>query len=277
VIVADVSGSNGNVMLELGVAAAWHKKDKVIIIRQTNPSDHFLFDIGPARHIEYSCTPQGFTRLYEQLRVTIHDAIAGSPFEDLGAGQVEAPFRASLDDAASYEGLLTPGMAHRRFIPGRFLEFGSLYNFRFGWLTVGDLQLRNVEVKAELCFSRLLTSSEKWQPWLGVAVRSQGYLANMEHLAYLRANGGVFVTLEEDGGQSHIDYEVDSLDDFDPLSAAPVPFHIAFNEKEWMVRVGSVEWARPVEELPHVFSHGRILVLGFACWVGLRSLEVNAL
>jgi hypothetical protein len=34
IIVADVSGQNGNVMLELGVAAAWRNKEQVIILRE---------------------------------------------------------------------------------------------------------------------------------------------------------------------------------------------------------------------------------------------------
>lgn len=35
-IICDVSGHNGNVMLELGVAAAWRRKEHVIILRDKN-------------------------------------------------------------------------------------------------------------------------------------------------------------------------------------------------------------------------------------------------
>ncbi len=62
VIVADVSGLNGNVMLELGVVAAVKQKEHVIIIKEENPDERFLFDIGPARHIVYNRTSSGFQR-----------------------------------------------------------------------------------------------------------------------------------------------------------------------------------------------------------------------
>jgi hypothetical protein len=274
IVIADVSGTNGNVMLELGVAAAWHKKEKVIIIRQENPTERHLFDIGPARHIEYSCTPSGFERLADQLRFTIQDVSSGAPFDEVEAPKVALPYTARFDGGSDSDSLLTPGMAHRRVVPGRFLEFGSLYNFRYGWLTVGDLRLNNVHVKAELQFSRIFSHSQG-QPWIGVAVRSQGYLANKEHLVYLHADGAVWVTLEEDGGTRHTDVFVGRINHFDPESDQPIVFDVLFDDNSWSLQVGSVNWSYSTDKLPYVFSHGRIMVQGLLCWVGMRSLEVQ--
>ena len=63
IIIADVSGQNGNVMIELGVAAAWRRKEHVIILREESSDEKHLFDINPARHIEYTRTATGFDLL----------------------------------------------------------------------------------------------------------------------------------------------------------------------------------------------------------------------
>ncbi len=272
-LVADVTGANGNVMLELGVAAAWHRKEKVIIIRESNPSERHLFDIIPARHLEYSKTPSGFNKLAQQLFFTIQEVIANAPFEETRAPKVDLPFSARFDGRDS-EVLLTPGMAHRRIMSGRYLEFGSLYNFRYGWLTLGDVQLRNVHVKTELQFS-VVRNHPSLQSWIGVMVRSQGYLANKGHLLYVRSNGTVCVTLEQDAGAKHDDLEIGRLVNFDAAADIPLQVEVWFNDNEWAVKVGNVEWSRPVDKLPFVFSDGRVLVEGYFCWIGLRSLEVT--
>ena len=66
-IIADVSGANGNVMLELGVAAAIRNKDHVIVIHEQEAEYNFLFDISPARHLSYSRTVGGDLLFRDQL------------------------------------------------------------------------------------------------------------------------------------------------------------------------------------------------------------------
>ena len=97
VVVADVSGQNGNVMLELGVAAAWRDKAQVIILREENAEEKHLLDINPARHIEYARTAFGFAVLRNKLRETMFDAIAAAPFEDIPAGASQFPVVADLE------------------------------------------------------------------------------------------------------------------------------------------------------------------------------------
>jgi hypothetical protein len=47
------------------------------------------------------------------------------------------------------------------------------------------------------------------------------------------------------------------------------------DESVWSLRIGSVEHATKISDLPYVFSDGRIIVEGQFCWVCLRSLEVS--
>ena len=60
-------------MLELGVAAAWLGKDRVIIIREDIPGEERLFDINPARQIDYTRSPSGFGALASRLFSLVQD------------------------------------------------------------------------------------------------------------------------------------------------------------------------------------------------------------
>jgi hypothetical protein len=80
-IIADITGRNGNVMFELGVASAWLDKDRVIIIREDNREEARLFDINPARQLDYTKSPSGFVTLMSNLGDLIQEAIARAPFE----------------------------------------------------------------------------------------------------------------------------------------------------------------------------------------------------
>jgi hypothetical protein len=128
IIVADVSGQNGNVMLELGVAAAWRDKEQVIILREEKPEEKHLFDINPRTHIEYTRTSSGFEVLKNKLRQTMFDTVAAAPFEDMPTSSAQLPVLASLDNGQDCPDLLIPSPSHRRMLKD-CLEFGSLYSF----------------------------------------------------------------------------------------------------------------------------------------------------
>lgn len=275
IVLADISGLNGNVLLELGVAAAWHKKQRVIILRENNPHEARLFDILPARHIEYARTPSGFSKLTDDLFQTLQDLVASAPFVGEYADPISLPLALKLTDGSDPSALWTPGMGHRRSL-GRCLEFGSVSNFRFGWLTVGDLRVRNVRVEADLAPSYLKTGKDDPDiPWFGVMLRSQGYLANYGHLAYVRSNGTVWITLEEDRGTRHTDIQIGTIDNWD--LGKFVHFDIAIDHREWRIKIGTVEHVRSVKELPYVFGEGRVLFEGYSCWIGLKNLRVTEL
>lgn len=274
IIVADVSGLNGNVLLELGVSSAWHKKEKVIILREERSEERRLFDILPARHIEYTRTPSGFQKLAEALFTTINNVLASAPFEDIPKRPASLPISLTLTDGEDPDILWSPGLGHRRILPGKYLEFGSIYNFRYSWLTVADLRLRNVHVKADLIFS-VARGNPVNQPWIGIMVRSQAYLADKGHLAYMRADGSVWVTLEEENGTKHRDEQIGQIPNFDPTSLTFIPFDISMDDTAWKVNIGPVQWRASIESLPYVFGEGRILLESFFAWIGLRNLSVE--
>ena len=152
VIVADVSGQNGNVLLELGVAAAWQRKEQVIILREESADERHLFDINPARHIEYTRTSSGFALLRKRLGEVMLQAVAASPFADVPTATSEIPLTAKLDDGRDSADLWVPPISHRRMLED-CLEFGSLYNFSQSWLALGGSKPAKVKVRAELRFT----------------------------------------------------------------------------------------------------------------------------
>ena len=272
-VIADITGRNGNVMFELGVTSAWLHKDRVIIIREDNPEDPRLFDINPARQLDYLRSPSGFVSLMSRLAALIQEGIASAPFEQEPATNLAVPAVLDLTTERDCRTLWGLSASHRRILPGVELEFGSLYNFRYGWISVGDLIARNVRVKGEFRFSSLL-QNPPYSPWMGVMLRSQGYMANSGHLALLRANGEVAITREVEG-RHHEDVDVGKIEGFDPTHPGFIRFDVTINESEWNIRIGSVQHTTRIRDLPHVFSEGRIVVEGQFCWICLRTLEVS--
>jgi hypothetical protein len=68
VIVADLTTSNPNVMLELGVATAVKEQFRVILLIRQEGVATVPFDLSPFRHIQYENTLAGATALRNQLR-----------------------------------------------------------------------------------------------------------------------------------------------------------------------------------------------------------------
>ena len=272
-VIADITGRNGNVMFELGVASAWLDKDRVIIIREDNPEEPRLFDINPARQLDYTRSPGGYLNLLSKLGNLIQEAIARAPFEQEPMTNLAMPAVLDLKAEGDCRKLWGLSGSHRRILPGVGLEFGSLYSFRHGWVSVGNLVARNVRVKGELRFTSLLPHPP-YAPWLGVMLRSQGYMANSGHLAVLRANGEVARTQVDVDG-SHKDVDIGKIEGFDPTHEGLVPFDVTINETAWNIRIGSVEHTVMISDLPHVFSEGRIVVESQFCWVCLSTLEVS--
>jgi hypothetical protein len=273
VIVADVSGQNGNVMLELGVAAAWREKDQVIILREENPDEKYLFDINPARHIEYARTASGFEVLKNKLRETMFDALAAASFEDIpAAGSSQFPSVASLHNGQDCADLWVPSTSHRRMLKD-CLEFGSLYSFPRSWLAIGNVKLRNVSVRAELQFTERRETQSIC--WMGINLRSQTFYANTGHLVLLRSDGSVARTARTEDPTTHHDVELGKLNGYDPGTF--VQFALAFDDQAWDITVGSVKSRVPVQEMPFVFSAGRMLIQTYMSRAGVRNLEVRAL
>ena len=263
-------------MFELGVAAAWLDKDRVIIIREDKSEEPRLFDINPARQLDYTKSPLGFHGLQGKLANLIQEAIAKAPFERRTITKRGLP--ASLDLTKPNDASLLWGSSgsHRRVLPERGLEFGSLYNFRHGWVSFGDVIARNIHVTGEFRFNSPRVRGVPYPPWIGVMVRSQGYLATSGHLAVLRANGEVAYT-QELNGTEHRDVNIGWLKGFDPNAPGFVSFDVSIDENNWSIRIGSVSRAISVADLPFVFAEGRILLEGQFCWMCVRTLTIESL
>jgi hypothetical protein len=98
----------------------------------------------------------------------------------------------------------------------------------------------------------------------------------MGHLVLLRSDGRVARTaLESEDLKTHHDVELGTLTSYDPTSF--VRFEIAFDDQAWDIAVGDITTRIPVQEIPFVFSSGRILVQSYMCRVGIRNVQVRAL
>jgi hypothetical protein len=65
------------------------------------------------------------------------------------------------------------------------------------------------------------------------------------------------------------------LDGYD--TASFLKFEIAFDDQALNIAVDSIKTRVAVQEMPFVFSAGRILIQTYMCRVGVRNLEVRAL
>lgn len=275
VVVVDVTNENGNVLFELGLAAAWHGKAQVILLKEDKlaagkDADRWLLDIQPFRHLIYTRTVSGFQKLMRELKQVFLDATGAVPFGDSTQGPLSLPTSVRLVDQDT-DRLVTSAFAHRRWIPGEGIEFGSLTNFTHSWASVAGLRETNLRVKVDLAF-RKFGKPEKDQPWLGLMVRGQSFWANHGHLAYVRADGTVWVTLENEG--KHEDKRIGSLSPEEVRGYMPVD--VSIDEQSWNVRFGSVRWSLPVADLPFCFGEGRVFFESYFAWVGIRNLVISS-
>lgn len=272
VVVADVSGQNGNVMLELGVASGWRRKEHVVILREANPDEPHLFDINPARHLEYHRTASGFQKLAQQLSTTLFQALSAAPFEAVPQTEVTLPFTAPLSDGKDSIHLWTPDIAHRRLLPD-CLEFGSLYVFPNSWLSFSNLKLRNTRVQAEMRF----TQRRDLPCWIGIMLRSQHFFANFGHLVYLNQDGAVSRTVPEDDLGKYHNEEFGQIDNFNPDSEEFMVFDLFMDEEALDVSVGPVRKRFAVRDMPYVFGRGNVLFQTFRARAGIRNIQIERL
>jgi hypothetical protein len=270
VIVADVSGQNGNVLLELGVAAAWRKKEQVIILREDSADEKHLFDINPARHIEYTRTSSGFVFLRKKLADVMLEAVAAVPFADVPSGMPELPLTAKLDDGKDSASLWVPPVSHRRMLAD-CLEFGSLYHFGRSWLALGGSKPAKVRVRAELRFTERRETSQD-RCWMGINLRAQLFYANLGHLVLLRSDGTVVRTARDEDPKSHHDVPLGRIDPYNPQDF--VRFEVSLDDAAWEIQVGTVRTRVPLTEMPFVFAAGRVLAQTWMCRAGIRHVEV---
>jgi hypothetical protein len=267
VIIADISGMNGNVLLELGVAAAIRRKEHVVVLMHEDQDQRFLFDLGPVRHILYRRTYEGFNNLLSNLRMALLMAITTAPADQDTSVPMETDLSADFTKGTDVDWLVGPSLTHRRIVK-EGLEFGSLFVYRNSWLRVVG-EFTNLELQAEMRFSGL-----RDQPaWIGIGVRSQNFFANWSNLLYVRADGSVIRTvIENDLGQYH-DEEVGHLQGF--ALERYVTFRIRIDGTEFVRSIDDVQCKHDVASLPHVFPKGMVLLQTYNARAILRKLDLR--
>jgi hypothetical protein len=272
-IIADVSEENGNVMLELGVAASFRDKDRVIIIKDDSGDRRFLFDIQPARHLIYQRDLAAALEFRKKLIHALLFALASAPHIPRSTPVVEPPLDLNFDSSDSCACLLGPSNAHRRLLSDG-LEFGSLYVFRYSWLTLGNLQFSTVHVRSEMRFSELRPGLALGEGWIGIMLRSQHFFAHCGHLIYVKSDGSVrctqpideLATPTEDPVLGKIEgFQLDSW----------VTFDLRFDDRSLSGNVNGVEFYMKVSEMPYTYHAGFLRFQTHCARATIRTLRVD--
>lgn len=272
IVVADVTGHNPNVVYELGVAAAWRPIDTVIIIRDESDEQTTAFDLQPARQRIYDSRVRGWmNQLHRWLIDDMLLCLARVPFRDEPTPLVTLPFEFNFENGQDTPALWSPAPGHRRVIDGA-LEFGSPLFFPYSWLSPVGIRIANVQIQAEMRFTYRVNSG-----WIGVAVRSQGYLADQEHLAWLGSDGNVSRTGPGVNAQGKDEHRLGWLPGFEPSLEEFIPFDIRMDSNTWSIRIGDVQQDIPLTDLPHVFCFGRILLQAYQCRAAVRKVRIDPL
>ncbi|TKS62003.1 MAG: hypothetical protein EWM72_00130 [Nitrospira sp.] len=267
-IIVDVSGQNGNVMLELGIAASWKRKEHVIILRDKNDEKSRIFDINPARHLEYETTFSGFQKLANDLGNVLSKAISNIPVHAKPKSPAKLPFQANLVGTDAPE-LYTEDETHRCLLSD-CLEFGAPLNYRYSWMSFGDLKVSNVSVRADLKMTLEIPSSAKLDPFMGIMVRGQSFFANWGHLVFIRKDGKVHLTMPEDGAGKYHDEPIGEVPAYNMYNFTP--FEVLIDSKVLRFKIKDHTFEKHLSQLPYVFSSGRIIFIAGYCRVGIRNV-----
>jgi len=273
IIICDVTGQNGNVMMELGVAATIRRKESIIILRETDDERPHLFDISPARHIEYCRSFEGYQKLVRDLGNAMAHCLATIPFTPLPPRIVPLPFEARLDDGRDRPELYTPDITHRCVLVD-CLEFGAPLRYRWSWMSLGDLTVPNVRVRAEMTMRPPIGHPDFF---MGVMVRGQSFFANYGYLTVVRENGNVTMSYPKDDSLAARE---DVLGNLGPVSLGQFSsFDVAIDDHALHVKVTSgdqsVEARRSVADLPYLFTTGRVVFIAAFCRAGIRDIAIE--
>lgn len=271
VLVADVTGYNPNVLYELGVAAAWRPIETVIIIRDESDNQKFAFDLQPARQIIYDSRTQGWMdKLKNYLQRDIIQCFTRLPFRDEPTTPITLPFEFSFESSRDTSAIWSPGPSHRRLTVGG-LEFGSPFYFPYSWLSPVGLRAAKIRVRAEIRFDYRVEPC-----WIGVCLRSQGYLATHGHLVWICSDGTVWRTSPGEGGDGKEEHKIGSLSPFDLSRQQYFGFDIRIDDKVWSIKIDAFQIEIPLSNLPYVFSQGRILFQAFKCRAVVKNMCIDS-
>jgi len=275
VIIADVTEQNGNVMLELGVAASCRDKEQVIIIRDKDDTQPVLFDISPARHLLYKRNLFGALDFRTRLEHALIHALTPAPYTPPSFDEPVPPIKLDLTSRDDHQVLLSPSVALRRQLSDG-IEFGSWYVFRNSWLTVGQASYRNIHIEAELKFTELAPNVSPGDAWIGIMLRSNHFFADYGHLIYVRDDGKVMHTVPlNEYLKDTNDPPIGNLTPFTPSTPIWLSFDLRFDEVALAGNVNGVSVNLPVAKMPYTYNAGLIRVQTFRARACLRRLSVE--
>jgi len=277
IIIADITGYNGNVMLELGVASAWRDLRNVIIMQAGEPEDKILFDVQPIKHIRYNRSWFKINVLINNLAEAMFHVLVSAPFDIAPGEKATLPLAIEFGEFRDSKFVASHALGHRRPLVD-CLEFGSFYDFRSSWLDVGKLSVRNVKAEVAVRFTEL-PHEPKHMPFIGIAVRSQYFYANLEHLLFLTADGRCKITLPPEGPHEpkERDKPIGTIDSFDPSDPTFLNFSIEVDDRQLKANIQGREKVFRVDEIPYAFGPGRVLIQTFSARAGVKKIHVQSL
>ncbi|MFC2159235.1 hypothetical protein ACFLQS_00760 [Actinomycetota bacterium] len=273
VIIADITGLNGNVMLELGVAAAIRRKEHVIILKEENPEEDFLFDIDPARHLIYKRHLfSEYQEILQKLTSAILMSLTSAPFEIEPNILDEKPkiLEANFNNGKDVEWLIGPSITHRRLTP-EYLEFGSLFIFRNSWLRIGNFEFKNFKLNSQMKF----TKTRDVGCWIGISIRNHHFFANYGHLLYINSEGLVIRTVPENELAKYHDEKIAEYPNFDINKV--FEFNIEINKNYFSMYIDNIGNRYKVAEMPYVYPSGNILFQTYNARAGILSIKIESL
>jgi hypothetical protein len=268
IVICDVSGQDGNVILELGVASAWRPKENVLILCEKGDEKPRLFDMNPAGSLEYEISFSGFSTLTQDLLKVIPKIIARSPAQLPDVRSVSLPFFAALTDRKDNPALLTQGLTHRRVLDD-CLEFGSPFVHRYSWMSLGELSLATVHVRAEL---KMTLDTPLPDRLMGIMLRGQTLFANFGHLVLVRPDGTVHLATRDDRGRPQ-DQLLMTIPDFNMRDFTQ--FDITIDDAAISGQIDRCGFTKRLAELPYVFSSGKVVFIAGQCRVGIRNVLIE--
>lgn len=271
-IIADVSDQNGNVMLELGVAATIRDQNKIIIIREEESDKKFLFDISPARHFMYKRSIYGDYLFIQRLSRALEYSLAPAPYIPVESSNISLPI--NIDYQVDHPNILiAPPNAHQRITDEGF-EFGSFYIFRYSWITLGQLVLKDVKIIVHIKFSELREKTKIGDNWVGVMFRSQHFFADYGHLIYVKSDGSIRHTqpINEFAKDSE-DPLIGQIKNFD--ISIWINIDLTFDKKGVSGTINDIKINIPITKMPFVYNAGLLRIQTYQCRAFIKKLFVD--
>jgi hypothetical protein len=273
IVVADVTGANGNVMMEIGVASVLHPIHHVILLKD-KADPPFLFDIQNFQHVLYERSLLG-NSLPQELAHLLWRTLVDWPFTSRGFGAgANVPrllplkrrkwewdvSKGDTEDIRSY--YLTHRVMHEDG-----LEFGSPAVFPRSYLALGDDQIADFRLEVTMRFAEPTLPGDSW---IGIGLRSQSTWAGYGYIFLVGPDGQAKWTPlldlgrpgnpEGPNGQKLGD--VATLQGFDPTS-----FHefavTARNSQLTMHVDGQGPGPIDMRTIPYALPRGRLLLQSF--------------